>query len=154
MGFDYAAKIQALLAKAESCQGLGNDHEASMFRGKAEELIKKYRIAEEEALAVDPGFVAPILRAMIIKNPGQGQGDLTSCYGDIFRDICHHTGVRVYISHTGDWALLATMVGYEGDIRYTEFLWTAAFLMFSTRIDPTWDPSRPEEENIFLLRQS
>jgi hypothetical protein len=48
----------------------------------------------------------------------------------------------------------ATVVGYEGDIRYTEFLWTAAHLMFATRIDPVWDESRTPEENIFFLRNA
>lgn len=154
MGFDYAAKIQALLLKAESCQGLGNDEEASMFRAKAEELMGKYRIAEEEALAVDPGSVLPIVKPILIKRPVDGQGDLSSFYTDIFRAICQHTGVRVHTAYTGDWGIMATVVGYEGDVRYSEFLWTGAYLMFSTRIDPTWDSTKSEDENIFWLRQA
>lgn len=154
MGFNYAAKIQALLAKAASCQELGHDEEASMFRAKAEELMRKYHMEEEEALAVDPTSVSPILKTVLVRSGGQGQGDLSSQYNKIFMGICRHTGVRAYLNVTNDWSTVASVVGYEGDVRYTEFLWTAAYLMFSTRIDPTWDARRSEDENIFLLRQS
>jgi hypothetical protein len=151
-GFDYAAKIQGLIANAEN-EALDEGVRAT-YRAKAEELMRKYRIAEEEALAVDPTSSSPISHSLLIKRAGQGQGDLSSMYGQIFHTIARHTGVRVNIGYTGDWALSATTVGYEGDVRYTEFLWTAAYLMFSTRIDPTWDANRSEAENIFLLRQS
>jgi hypothetical protein len=151
-GFDYAMKIQGLLANAEN-EALPDDVRAT-YRTKAEELMRKYRIAEEEALAVDPGSSSPIVHSLLIKRPDQGQGDITHSYTEIFRIIARHTGVRAHTARTGDWGLMATVVGYEGDVRYTEFLWTAAYLMFSTRIDPTWDPSKSENENIFFLRQA
>jgi hypothetical protein len=154
VAFDYAAKIQALLAKAASCRDLRNDEEASMFQAKAEELMDKYRIAEEEALAVDPQAVSPISKKIVIKTSAQGQGDLSGFYIEMFRNICRHTGVRMYIEVTRDWSQMGTVVGYEGDVRYTEFLWTAALMMFSTRIDPTWDRTKDEDENIFILRQA
>lgn len=151
-GFDYAAKIQSLIANAEN-EALADEVRAT-YRAKAEELMRKYRIAEEEALAADPGSALPIIKAILIKRPDQGQGDLSSMYSEIFRLICQHTGVRVHIAYTGDWGLMATVVGYDGDVRYTEFLWTAAYLMFSTRIDPTWDKTKSDDENIFFLRQA
>lgn len=151
-GFDYAAKIQGLLAYADD--ETQPDEARANYRAKAEQLMRAYRIAEEDALATDPTSATPMTHTVLIKNAGQGNGDLNSSYSDIFRLITKHTGVRVNIAYTGDWGLMATVVGYEGDVRYTDFLWTAAYLMFSTRIDPTWDKTKTEDENIFLLRQS
>lgn len=148
MAFDYAIKIQGLLAKAERTD---NDDEASAYRAKAEELMRKYRIAEEQALAADATSSAPIKHEIVICH--NINSDLYHWYGSVFASIAVHTGVR----HVTRWqgaTIVATVVGYEGDIRYTEFLWTAAYLMFSTRIDPVWDASRTPEENIFLLRNA
>lgn len=152
MGFDYAAKIQALLANADD-EG-NSDAARATYRAKAEELMSTYRIAEEEALAVDPGSVAPIVHTVLIRKAEQGGGTLAYRYDEIFRLVSQHTGVRVHIARTSTWDTLATVVGYEGDVRYTEFLWTAAYLMFATRIDPTWDLAKSDADNIFLMRQA
>ena len=41
-----------------------------------------------------------------------------------------------------------------GDLRYFELLWTSAYLMFSTRIDPHWDDTLTEAENIHRMRRA
>lgn len=152
MAFDYAPKIRALLAMAED-ESLSDEARAN-YRAKAAELMKSYRIAEEEAIAADPGSVTPISLDIVLLTAGRGHGDLNSFYTQIMCEIADHTGVRVHFSWSSDWSRMATVVGYEGDVRYTEFLWTAAYLMFSTRIDPIWDSTRTPEENIFLLRNA
>lgn len=148
MGFDYAAKIQALLANVEDHRLPEAARES--YRAKAEKLMKDYRIAEEEALATDPGSSSPIV-AKIRVTTGH-MGDLDNWYSMVFALIARHVGCR----HTFHWdnGDVATVVGYEGDVRYVEFLWTAALMMFATRINPVWDASLPEPENIWRLRNA
>jgi len=149
MAMDWAAKIQGLLANADDPSL--PDAARETYRAKAEQLMKDYRVAEEEALATDPGSSTPIAREVRITT-GWRDNVLDSWYSMVFGVIVRHTGCR-YRMHwnNGD---VATVVGYEGDVRYTEFLWTAALLMFSTRIDPVWDSSLPESENIWRLRNA
>lgn len=151
MARDYAATIRGLLSKADRTD---NEHEAQAFRDKAEAMMREYRIAEEEALAVDPDSATCIQHVMVIREHMR-YGDLSTYYTEIFHQITVHTGVRYRINYdSNSRQQLATVIGYEMDVRYTEFLWTAAYLMFSTRIDPVWSSDRSLEENIFLLRNA
>lgn len=148
MAFDYAAKIQGLLANADN-ESLSEEARAT-YRAKAEELMVKYRIAEEEALATDEAAASPILRQVRVTTGIMG--NLAQYYQLTFIDIARHCGVR--LAYRWDNGYVAHVVGYEGDVRYAEFLWTAAQLMFATRINPRWDDSLPESENIWRLRNA
>lgn len=147
--FDYAAKIQALLAKAESTQDQF-PAEAAAFRATAERLMDKYRIDQEAALATDPGSSAPIKSEITLWT---GTTGMATWYRAVFNAITHHTGCRWAGEYKAN-GYVGVVVGYEGDVRYTEYLWTAALLMFSTRIDPRWDDTLPEAENIWRLRNA
>lgn len=149
---DFSNKIAALLASADDESY--PDNIRAGYRAKALELMDKYNVAEEEALASDPTSSLPIVHTILIRKPGQGNGDLGHMYREMITYIARHTGVRIHVETLSDWGQSATVVGYEGDVRYTELLWTGAYLMFATRIDPTWDPAKPESENIFFLRQA
>lgn len=147
-GINWAAKIQALIANAEdpSLPQVARD----AYQAKAEHLMKEYRLAEEDALATDPGSSAPI--AKVVRLTSGHRGVIDNWYSMVFATIVRHTGCRHYINW--DNGEVATVVGYEGDVRYTEFLWTAALMMFSTRIDPRWDASVSEAENVWRLRNA
>lgn len=149
---DFANKIAALLASADDESY--PDNIRAGYRAKALELMDKYNVAEEEALATDPTSSLPIVHTILIRKPTQGNGDLTGMYARMMLTIAKHTGIRVNIQTLANWGQQATLVGYEGDVRYTELLWTGAYLMFATRIDPTWDPAKSEEDNIFFMRQA
>jgi hypothetical protein len=148
--FDYAGKVRALLIKAASAEKIGNDEEAASYNAMAAKIMRQYKIAEEEALAVDPTMAVPTHLEMDIKFTGW---ELAHHYPSIARLIAEHTGVRV---HTGsiNGGYRFTFVGYDTDLRYTEFLCTAAHLMFATRITPTWDENRSEADNIFFMRNA
>jgi hypothetical protein len=151
MAFDYASKIQALLARAEHPNT--GEHEARSARAMAEQLMVKYRIDEEAALATDADNVTvPIKRT--IRLTSEYRGVIDNWYSMVFRTIARHTGVRHIVEWSSGGGEVAVVIGYEGDVRYTEFLWTAALLMFSTRIDPVWDTSLSEAENIWRLRNA
>lgn len=149
-GFDYAGKVRALLATAESYEVEGNEEAASTYRNKAFQVMRDYQIAEEEALAVDPTSAVPTHIEADFKVT---DWELGGYFAMIVRRIAAHTGVRVAVQPING-GYKATMVGYEGDLRYTEFLWTSAYLMFSTRISPVWDENRSMEDNIFFLRNA
>lgn len=148
MAFDYAAKIQAMLANADD-ESLSDEARAS-YRAKAEEFMVKYRIEEEDALATDEAASTPILRNIRVTTRYTGR--LGAYYTSTFLDIARHCGVRVHMTY--DEGYVANVVGYEGDVRYAEFLWTSALLMFSTRINPTWDDALSPEENVWRLRNA
>jgi hypothetical protein len=152
MGFDYGDKVRALLAKAESALALGNNGEAASYQAKAEELMVKYRIAEEEALATDPGSSAPVWKTITVMEGWDGE--MGPWYITAISCIVRHTGcrTRAYIGENDD--TVADLVGYEGDVRFAEFLWTAVLLTFTTRINPTWDRNLPESENVYRLRNA
>jgi hypothetical protein len=167
MAFDYADKIRNLLDAAEATERTaereidperadGYRKSAAHHREMAERLMIKYRIAEEEALAVDADVSAPITRDIVLTR--NINSPLSYWYVRVFSTIAAHTGVRFHSSWVrqddGTYVRTATVVGYEGDVRYTEFLWTAAYMMFSTRVDPVWDDTLPETENVYRLRNA
>lgn len=152
MAIDYAKVVPSLLAKADSAEVLGNHDEAASYRAKAEGIMVKYRIAEEEALATDPGSSAPVWKTITIM-PGWDY-EMGPWYVTALNTVARHTGVRTraYVGENDD--TVADLCGYEGDVRYTEFLWTAVLLTFATRINPSWDPMLPESENVYRLRNA
>lgn len=151
MSFDYAAKIQALLARAEHANT--PEAEAASARAMAETLMRKYRVDQEAALATDPGSAAPIFHTLRVTTYDiAAPRDLERYYTQVFRSVVRHAECMLTLDWDGGY--VATVCGYEGDVRYVEYLWTAALLMFSTRIDPRWDASLSENENIWRLRNA
>lgn len=147
---DYAKIIGALLAHAED---EANTEEARQsYRDKAERLMREYRIEQEEALATDPGSALPIVKRITLLPTYSGfRGQF---YPRIFRLLADHCECRVFIHWVNGEGEVAEVAGYEGDVRYLEFLWASAHLMFATRIDPGWSEIRTEAENIFLFRNA
>lgn len=150
MARDYAALIAGLLRNAED---EANTEAARMaYRTKAESLMREYRIEQEEALATDPGSVLPIVKRIpLIPTHNEFRGRY---FPQILRLIADHAECETWVHWVNGEGYVAEVAGYEGDVRYLEFLWTAAHLMFSTRIDPVWSEDRTEAENIFLLRNA
>ena len=152
MARDYAAMIRGLIAQADHPNT--SDIEAAAFRAKAEELMKAYRVAEEDALAVDPALVVPTHLDVVLT---VRNGELSHHYPSMVRTIAQHTQVRVRAMwgwNENTQVLNVTAVGYEGDLRFFELLWTNAQLMFSTKIDVTWDDNLSEAENVYRMRQA
>lgn len=152
----FGSRIQALLATAKSYDDQGNSNAAAAYYAKAELLMIKYRISEEEALAGDATSALPILhRITLATETGRS---MFNWYLATFRRIADHCGLRFIHEWEKDendqYRRVAVVVGYEGDVRYAEFLWTAASLMFVTRIDPHWNSDLPERENIWRMRNA
>src|SRR5262245_45673119 len=152
MGFDYAGKVRALLAKADSADKLGNEEEAQSYRNKAFSIMREYQIAEEDALAVDATVAVPTSVVIDLTESGAFSEHRYHML-DMLRHICQHTGIRCHTAWLAR-GMRITLVGYEGDLRYAEFLWTSAHLMFVTRITPQWQDDSTEAENIFFFRNA
>lgn len=152
MARDYAATIRGLLANAEN-EAL-DPSVRQTFRNKAYEMMKRYQVEESQALAENPLAVEPgVLHFQVPAYVYQLAHNLVQ----IAQACAKHAEVRLltkwgWQGHTQ--VLKGTAVGYPGDLRYFEFLWTNAHLMFATKITPVWDSNRTDEENVFLMRQA
>lgn len=124
--------------------------EATAAREKAEQLMRDYRIVEEQALAVDPHTLAPEIRTIEICRKGSEFG---SEYGQLFSDVARHVGVLARFVWTGS-HLSAQTVGYAFDLDVAELLFTAARLTFTEHLEPGVDPSLSEAENVYRLRRA
>lgn len=79
-------------------------------------------------------------------------GTMSYYYQSTFMRIADHC--EVMCTSKWDNGYVAQVVGYEGDVDYAEFLWTAALMMFSSRINPAWDDSLAEAENVYRMRSA
>jgi hypothetical protein len=156
MARNYASQIAALLANAEDDSQSAAAREA--YRNKAEELMRKYRIEEEEALATEGSGVVPIMDSLDIMERNAWGNPLRVYYWQMWSVITLHCGVRTSgkydYAEDGGAKLTAVSVGYEGDVRYAELLWTAARLVFMTRIDAKVDVNLSDAENCYYMRNS
>lgn len=148
--FDYAGKVRTMLAMADSHRAAGEDDMAAHCEATAHRIMRDYKIDQEATLATDPTAEAP---THVVMEFTVTDFMVSGYYPTILRAIAQHTGVMVKIQHINR-GYRVTFVGYETDLRYTEFLWTSTYLMFSTRITPVWSADRSEEDNIFLMRNA
>lgn len=142
------SKIQKLINKADN-EGC-TPEEATMFRAKAEELLRKYRLQEEDLIALNPGDYAPILHSFLMHSYGSkvGQG-----YRDLAYTIAFHTQCSAVTSWKGD-GVWMNFVGYESDVRVAEMMYASAVLVFQARIDPKLNPALSDQENCYVLRSA
>ncbi len=144
-------RIAALLAKAESTEF---EEEAKSLRAKAEELMRKYRIEEEQLIRTAVSSGAPVWRSVdLVSYQGQWTSELQS----VWYWIAEHCGVR-YVTDlkkvNGEWVWVSDVVGYEIDLRLAEMMYYSARLAFYAKMEPEFDPSKTMEENVYWLRGS
>lgn len=145
--------IRKLLDKAE---GTDNPHEAESFRAHAEKLMRKYRIDQEQLLAADASAAEPIRIEIDLCGI---RSKFFQQYANMMYAIAYHTGVRVRTAWVApeagaSYVLRASVVGYEGDARYAEMLFTSAQLVFAERLEPAVRPELSDAENVYRLRSA
>lgn len=144
------SRIRALLDKADSTEFPA---EAEAYRGKAEELMAKYRIDEEALIAKDPTSVLPVWGDSSLCTGGPFQ----TSYLTMFHHIAYHTGVKYSAEWSyqgGDATIMARTVGYDTDLRYAELLYTNARMVFSERLEPRVSATLSDQENVYRLRSA
>ena len=147
------ATVRALLDKADSTEF---EAEAKSLRAKAEELMVRYRIDQEELLErreVTAEVVTPVHFDIDICLRGQ----YSPHYNYIFGDVARHVGLR----HMIEWDvradgihLIARGVGFELDIEYAELLYTSARMAFRQRLEPEVNPELSDQVNVYNLRSA
>ena len=157
MAQDMLAKVRALIETAESFEAQGNQEAASTYRTKAEELMRKYRIEEEELIAQDPTSMSPVLVPIVVL--GSLDHQFQQQYVNLYDIIARHTGTKVHFAWEAKaggsgYQIVAHTVGYETDVRYAEMIFTAARLVFSEKLEPKVDDTKSDQENAYRLRAS
>lgn len=144
-----AKRIRALLAKADATDF---PKEAATYRAKAEELMRRYDIEEEELIAEDATAALPIIRTITISN--RNASEFAHQHWSLWYWTGDHCGVMSDASFIRGGDLVVTVVGYEMDIRYAENLYQSAWLMMGARLEPKVDPKQGEMENVYRLRSA
>lgn len=142
------SKIQKLINKADN-EGC-TPEEATMFRAKAEELLRKYRLQEEDLIALNPGDYAPIMHSFLMHSYSSKVGH---GYRDLASTIAFHAQCVAVTSWNRD-GVWMNFVGYESDVRVAEMMYASAVIVFQKRIDPKVDPSLSDEDNCYALRSA
>ena len=156
------AKLDAMMARVGKLLAVAEDpattpEAAANYRGKAEELMRAFRIAEEDVIAQDAGAILPTSKRIeLLEDKGS---DFTYQYQTMWYAIADHCGIRSVIRwelspESRSYAMMATAVGYASDIRYAELLWVSARMMFGARLEPVMDRSIPEAEMVYRLRSA
>lgn len=150
---DILRKVQALISTAED--PATPPESAADFRGKAEELMRKYRIEEEQLIAADPTSVEPIREEFDVCARGN---PFSTYYGAMFRWCAEHAGARVHLYYgvqaNGARGLRGSIVGYPTDVRIALYLFTAARLVFAEHLEPEIKPELSDAENVYRLRRA
>lgn len=122
------------------------------YRAKAEQLMRKYRIEEENLIAADPGSIEPIQFNIEVSNL---DSFFHAYHEQLWLQVACHCGIRyAYVWNSARRGYDATAVGYESDIRYAAFLFQSAKLMLIAKLEPDVDPKLSDKENIYRLRSA
>lgn len=162
------ARVQALLAKADSSDF---PEEATTYRAKAEQLMRDYRIAEENLIAADQVEIRPEVHVLWLgprfdRTRGSAGGNQNLKGSSYFNEwywlasaAGTHAGAKVHYRwgrnhETGESGIFAVMVGYSGDLRLAEMVYTNARIIFGERLEPKPDTSLSDQVNAYRLRSA
>lgn len=163
MAQDMLSKVRALIDSADSYDEQAAKADtpqrtvelqgaAANYRAKAEELMRKYRIDQEQAIARETISIEPVKIDIVVcdeRSPYRQQ------YINMLFYCAMHTEVRVkfdYQRQETGWVVVARVVGYEMDVELTDMLYTSARLVFSERLEPKVDKSLSDQVNAYRLR--
>lgn len=151
------ARVQALLAKADSSEFPA---EATTYRAKAEEMMREYRIQEEQLIASDQVSILPeVHRFWLGPSHADGKRTYFQEWYSLAYDAGIHAGCMVSYKwgkdpETGQYGLFAVLVGYSGDLRLAEMVYSAARIVFGERLEPKPDPALSDQANAYRLRSA
>lgn len=161
MSTNKMATIQSLLDLADHPNT--PPHEADNARSKAEAMMHKYRIEEEELrqnrMAHGAGDVEqPVDRFVTVcatTNPWRDHYYTLAYY------VANHVGVRTMGAYRyeeteqgRERVVSLHVIGFESDVAYVEMLLTGIRLTFSSLLEPKVDRSLSDADNVYRLRSS
>jgi len=153
--------LSSVLDKVRKLLNLADDertpaNEAASARARAESIIQKYRIEEQDLINSRPDLGLKPISVQIDLIPVSTQYRNTYYY--LIHWISEHCGVRVggltqkFSEIPQMWTV--ELVGYHSDIQYAELLYASARAVFSSRMEPAVDRSLSDEDNVYRLRSA
>lgn len=153
------SKIERILARIQHLVALAEHPntppaEADLARQQAERLMNEYRIEEEEVIAASAETViAPVWREFDLQDWQHHMH-----FPHLFVVAMRHSGCQPKMRYDYEigrgHVLKADVVGYESDMRYAEYLFTAAAMVYTTHVIAAHDPKQSEAENVYRMRSS
>lgn len=146
------SRVQNLIARAE--HESTPIPEAALCRQKAEELMQEWRLQEEQAIAVDPFSISPVVHTIYL---GPAGNDLIFNVIEMAVLVANHSECRSAIMYDTSNDLRGyaiALVGFEVDVRLAEYILSAARITFSNHLEPTKDDSLSEQENVYRMRRA
>lgn len=142
-------RVQGLINKADSTEF---PDEAKLLRDKAEALMWKYRIdaATLGSLDTDGGGVVPEWRTITVCN---ADSEFRGYYRSVLGHVLSHFECRGVFRYEGD-EQVAECVGFRGELRMAEAVYTSCMLAFGMKMEPVVQPDLSEQENAYLLRSA
>lgn len=147
--------IQGLLNQADDSGATPEEQKA--FRAQAEHLMREYRIEESEAIqrGEAPSLV-PTSRLMFVSPFGN------QWYNEYWRMasyVVSHCGLRAVAQNhfdpeSGLWQHGMMLVGYDSDLSFAEMLFTSVRLGFAARMEPQFDPTKGDKDNVYRMRNA
>lgn len=153
------ALVQKLLAQADDLELRGttsgvdaeeNRKAAANYRERAEDMMRKYRIEEEQLIATDASVIMPMMRDVILC---PWMSDFRNDYVMLMYYIGNHAGVEVLTKYANG-EQIAELWGYEADIRLAEMLYASARIVFARYLEPTVDHTVTDQVNAYIMRQA
>lgn len=143
-------KVQALLRQADDPGA--TPEEAETFREKAEALMYRYRIDEAMlgSTDTDGAGAVPEWKTFTVCSR---RSEFSGSYRAIFGHVLSHFECRGVFRYEGD-DILCEAVGYRGELRMTEALYTSCMLAFGMKLEPVVDPSLSDQVNAYNLRSA
>jgi len=142
-------KVSNLVGKAEDFRRHGEHGSADAALALADKMMVKYAIdaALLESHRPKNEREVPISIDIVFPSEHVFEDDLFLLISSITQHARCKTVVRA-------WGGKATVVGFPVDVEYVRMLWTSAYLAFVSKLDPSWDASRPADENIKILKEA
>lgn len=143
-------RIQALLDKAD---GTDFGPERDTYRAKADEMMLKYSIEQYQLEEVRRARGEAVSLKPVTKDIIVPWGEFAQKTYDLLLTLGGAIGVRtLYRGWEHGWRV--TLVGFEVDVRYVEMLWTTLRVQMLDMMEPSVDPTKSFDENVFELRQA
>lgn len=155
-------KVQALLANADSYEET-NPATAANYRERAEIIMRKYRIEEEELrqTKIASGTAA---KPVVMNFPfAESHSKYVTQYYWLMLQAMNHVGVKgdyhwdyVVDEETGrrTHSCVMTMVGFDSDVQVAQLLYTNMRLTFAEKLEPKVDRSLSDADNVYRLRSA
>jgi hypothetical protein len=147
------ARVRKLIERADHAGT--SETEADACRAKAERLMLQHAIDEEQLDALRPAASRTVPEKTGIE-VCDAANPIRQNLCDLVQYIASHCRCQVvFYNLYGKYGRTsAVLVGYPSDLRYVELLFTSVLLHLSGQVEPTPDPLKSFDENVYILHEA